>query len=198
MWLSIILDNLGLILSVFSSAVTVSTLISVLVKFYARSVCTNEKRVRLEKKLAKNIRQAPPDLIIAPTLNAYGIAENIIKYTEKDIPILPVVVQSKIKARDPGVKYTFSTSKFLIKLPAKQDLQNKRVLLIDDVVFTGETMRSIADYWEKVYNLEAADLTTAALIVNAPANIYHWVPTFYGFTNSSLSTKFKYTWRVSG
>ena len=111
--------------------------------------------IRDTKKLSKNIKDAgyKPDIIIAIGRGGYVPARILCDY-------LLIRDLTSIKVEHWGIAAT-ETEKAVIKFPLCADIKNKKVLLVDDITDTGDTLRVSIEYLK---TFEPEDIKTAVLI----------------------------------
>ncbi len=121
----------------------------------------------LSKTVARNIRQSgfQPDILV-------GLARGGLVPTRNLSDLLGVKDVISIKVEHWGEVAT-KDGKVELKYPIKTDLTGKKVLIVDDITDTGESIRVAKDY---VQSLGPAEIRTAVL-----KHIFHskFVPDFY-------------------
>ena len=170
---------------------TVVGLILLWVKLYRQTRCGNRKRKKLEKKLLEQIRYLSPTCILAPDRNGLLIAEEIVKTAQQRIPVVPVTLNSRdlVRAATPTM---LRTSKFLIDVPHITFTAAERILIIDDVVITGETIKAIKD--ELLRRGVKAEIFTAALVVDTTCYKSKCIPDKFAWRSDIRNYRFK--WRI--
>ncbi|MCL4457800.1 MAG: phosphoribosyltransferase [Nitrospirae bacterium] len=111
--------------------------------------------VRDTKKLSKNIKDSgyKPDIVAAIGRGGYVPARILCDYLlMRDL--------ASIKVEHWGIAAT-ETEKAVIKFPLCADIKNKKVLLVDDITDTGDTLRVSMEYLK---TFEPEDIKTAVLI----------------------------------
>ncbi len=111
--------------------------------------------VRDAKKLSKNIKNSgyEPDIVVAIGRGGYIPARMLCDYLlTRDL--------TSIKVEHWGIAAT-ETEKAVIKFPLCADIKNKKVLLVDDITDTGDTLRVSLEYLK---TFEPEDIKTAVLI----------------------------------
>ena len=121
----------------------------------------------LSKTVAKNVRNSgfQPDLIIGLARGGFVPSRNL-------ADLLGVNDLVSIKVVHWGVTAT-KDGKAELKYPIKIDLKEKKVLIVDDITDTGESMIVAKDY---VQSLGPAEIKTATLM---HINHSKFVPDFY-------------------
>jgi hypoxanthine phosphoribosyltransferase len=111
--------------------------------------------VRDTKKLSKNIKDSgyKPDIVVAIGRGGYVPARILCDYLlMRDL--------TSIKVEHWGIAAT-ETEKAVIKFPLCADIKDKKVLLVDDITDTGDTLRVSLEYLK---TFEPEDIKTAVLI----------------------------------
>jgi hypoxanthine phosphoribosyltransferase len=111
--------------------------------------------IRDTKKLSKNIKDSgyKPDIVVAIGRGGYVPARILCDYLlMRDL--------TSIKVEHWGIAAT-ETEKAVIKFPLCTDIKGKKVLLVDDITDTGDTLRVSLEYLK---TFEPKDIKTAVLI----------------------------------
>ena len=134
----------------------------------------------LSKVVAKNVRKSrfQPDMIIGLSRGGLVPSRNLADF-------LGVKDLISIKVEHWGVTAT-KDGKAELKYPIKIDLKGKKVLIVDDITDTGDSMKLAKDY---VKSLGPAEIKTTALI---HINHSKFVPDFY----AEEIDKDKWTWFI--
>ncbi|MDI6728940.1 MAG: phosphoribosyltransferase [Thermodesulfovibrionales bacterium] len=111
--------------------------------------------IRDTKKLSKNIKDSgyEPDIIIAIGRGGYVPARILCDY-------LLIRDLTSIKVEHWGIAAT-ETERAVIKFPLCTDIKGKKVLLVDDITDTGDTLMISLEYLK---TFEPEDIKTAVLI----------------------------------
>jgi hypoxanthine phosphoribosyltransferase len=111
--------------------------------------------IRDTKKLSKNIKDSgyKPDIVVAIGRGGYVPARILCDYLlMRDL--------TSIKVEHWGIAAT-ETERAVVKFPLCADIKNKKVLLVDDITDTGDTLRVSLEYLK---TFEPKDIKTAVLI----------------------------------
>ncbi|MEW6739040.1 MAG: phosphoribosyltransferase [Nitrospirota bacterium] len=111
--------------------------------------------IRDTKKLSKNIKDSgyKPDIVVAIGRGGYVPARILCDYLlMRDL--------TSIKVEHWGIAAT-ETERAVIKFPLCTDIKGKKVLLVDDITDTGDTLRVSLEYLK---TFEPKDIKTAVLI----------------------------------
>ena len=133
--IAFVLGVIGFVIAVINVFILVRT-------FCLRSRCGNLRRKRFEKKLAKEIGGINPDYIFAPDRNGINIAVSIAKRINFHGVIIPVLLYER-KYAPKNRKGMTKTSKYYVKVPKTNISDALKIVIIDDVVITGETIEAI-------------------------------------------------------
>lgn len=183
-------DIMSLTLSIASFVITLTNLILLVTRYFACRICTICERKRLEKKLLKRVCTFKPSCIVAPSRNGVEVAENILRYGKKSIPIYQATVYDRDFWDGSGDEYLF-TSKFVIEKPEIPEELADRILIIDDVSITGETLLVLKNYLEK--NFPRINVRTCALVADNTGSKNTFVPdTCPKFVDTNT---FRFCWR---
>lgn len=142
------------------------------------------------KHLAKEVESSfEPDIIVCSSAGSVGIVANLyLTYTKRFVPLYVGVSKAKDAAftSPPVFSSAYKTDKWETFLPDLSTVAAERVLILEDVVITGSTMRRIADLLAKS-GFQADQIKTAALFVTDVARQQDAEPDFsWKFVGSSL------------
>ncbi len=164
---------LSLTIGIAAFVITLINLIILIIKFWARKICTISRRKRLEKKLLKKISTFNPSCIVAPSRNGVEIAENILRRWGKSIPICQATVYDRDFWAGGNGEFLF-TSKFAIEVPKVKKQYADKILILDDVSITGETLLVLKNYLEEEF--PDANIRTCALVADITVRNLKYVP----------------------
>lgn len=182
-------DIVSLITGIVALVITLTNLIILITRYFACRICTVSRRKRLEKKI-KRVSTFEPNCIVAPSRNGVEVAENILHNEKKSIPIIQALVYDRDEWYDDGDEYLF-TSKFVIRVPKVPKKFAKRILIIDDVSITGETLLVLKNYLEKKF--PRINVRTCALVADNTGSKNTFVPdTCPKFVDTNT---FRFCWR---
>jgi len=123
----------------------------------------------LAKRLAHNIRSSgfKPDLVIGIARGGLVPARIVCDFLhQKDL--------ASIKAEHWGIASMLGKAKIKYSLPCEIEISGKRILVVDDVVDTGETYSVILDYFKEK---GACEIRTAALHYKTSSK---FIPDYWG------------------
>lgn len=165
---------LSLTIGIAAFVITLINLIILIIKFWARKICTISRRKRLEKKLLKKISTFNPSCIVAPSRNGVEIAENILRRWGKSIPIIQATINDRDFFVYCGGSQILFTSKFAINAPIVCRKLADKILILDDVSITGETLLVLKNYLEEKF--PDANIRTCALVADITVRNIKYVP----------------------
>lgn len=181
----------SLIFSILSLIITVTNLIVFIYKFFLVSYCSINRRKKMSKLMASKVTLLNPDIIIAPSLNGMEVAREIINYSNRNYPLYSIDVQYRYLTPNPS-SFTCCSHNFAINIPYSHLPKNKRILIIDDLYVTGDTIKCILDHLEKS-GYDKANIFTLGLVVDTFSAKANRFPDYYA--KSYNISKFTFAWR---
>lgn len=183
-------------ITIVAFIITIVNSLVLIIKFGNCRICSNCKRKRFEKKLLKKIKSIAPTYIFAPDRNGIYVAKNIIDRWNINVPLIPIKLYDRnLYSRKIGNPYIYVdySAKYVIEEPLINFSADDRILIIDDVVITGDTLIKIQEMFKSLPNVNSKTVYTAALVVDSECFKLKSVPDY--FVKQYATNSYKFTWR---
>lgn len=170
---------------IISSISVIITIISGIIGLYhyLRSIKNfSWKKVKNGVSFLKEIVESiEPDIIIALSGRGGIVVNLLINELENKYPVYTCILKSKLQKdfSEPSNWMKISTSKWQIFLyPELLKVSDKRILIIDDITSSGETILSIRDVLEK-NNIPSDNIFSMALVADKDTHRNKHIPDYY-------------------
>lgn len=172
----------GNIISLISVFITIITGIIAAFNYFHSIKNFSWKKVKKGISFLKNIvEQIQPDIIIALSGRGGIVVNLLINELDNKYPVYTCILKSKLQKNfsEPSSWTKISTSKWQIFLyPELLKLSDKRILIIDDITSSGETILSIREVLEK-NNIPSDNIFSMALVADKDTHKNKHIPNYY-------------------
>lgn len=157
-------------------------------------ICTRRMAEKGARVIAENINSFQPTVIVYVSGNSDLYKRYIKQYdkTRAKIYVLSSIRKSNIC---PYVRDSFiCTNKFYLDIELlKKVCPDDRVVILDDISKTGETVYKISQYLTSVINVPEANILTCGFIVDKYGYAKHALPGFY-YKKAEVKDTYTFPW----
>lgn len=195
-------DNKNTALSIISLVIG---LISLIFTFYSTRIlfieirhgmiCTDLMAKKGAEVIAENINSFQPNVIVYVLGNSDNLYRRYIRRFDKTNAEIKVISSMSKSCPCPYVKDEFiCTNKFYLDVEILKNIgRDERVVILDDVSKTGETVYSISSYLSKTVHIPESNILTCGFIVDKFGYSKYALPGFY-YKRAEVKDNYKFPW----
>lgn len=186
--ISLVLGTVSFILTSYSTKI-------LYVEIRHGMICTNHMAKKGAQVIAEHINLFQPTVIVYVCGNSDNLYRRYIKQHDKSNAVIYILSSIQKSCICPyAIEEYVCTNKFYLNIELLKKIRSDdRVVILDDVSKTGETVYKISQYLTSVTNVPEANILTCGFIVDKFGYAKHALPGFY-YKKAEIKDTYTFPW----